>query len=40
MNMKGKTLYKSLYLPINRKDDYQCLHHSISLSTPCEQHEK
>ena len=31
---KRKTLYKSVYPPINRKDDYQCLRHSAPLEHP------
>jgi len=40
MNAKGKTLYRALYLPINRKVDYQRLRHSAPLWTSCEQLEK
>jgi len=37
---KGKTLYRALYPPIKRKNDYQCLRHSVPLWTPCEHAEK
>ena len=37
---KGKTLYRTLYPPISRKDNYQHLCHSVSLWIPYEQFEK